>query len=126
MTLANAIGRFNAEHRNNTPPVLKITWICELDHQIHKEIIQTHETNGIYPQTFDGYDENTSDETVLLVPDPYSELYIRYLAMKNDLFLNDISSYNNDTALFGSAYSDFANYFNRTFKPKKKVESFNV
>ncbi len=124
MTIKNAVTRFDTECRNSTPPILKLEWLSYLDSLIHKEIILKYEDP--VPASFSGYTPDTPEDTELLVPEPYSELYIRYLIMKNDLYLSDIARYNNDAVLFASAYSDFEKYYNKTHRHKKLTAFFNA
>lgn len=124
MTIKEAVTRFDTECKNNTPPFLKLEWLSYIDSLIHKEIILTHE-NPV-PAVFNGYNTDTPEDTALLADEPYSELYIRYLIMKNDLYLSDISRYNNDAVLFASAYRDFENAYNKTHKALKLTAFFNA
>ena len=124
MTLKNAIEKFDREYRNSVPADLKREWIAFLDASVYNEIFLTHEDDPYGGYT--DYSEDTPEETVLLVPDPYSRLYLSYLAMKTDLYLGDVSRYNNDRAVFTSAYGDFEKYYNRTHLPLKLTDSFNV
>ncbi len=124
MTLKQAIEKFNAERRNNLSVQMKTDWLSHLDSVIFEEIISTHDNpKGI---TFSPYSSNTPEKTVLLVPDPYSDIYLRYLSMKADLYYSDITRYNNDLILYSAAYTDFENYYNRTYMPLKKTEFFNA
>jgi len=124
MTIKEAVTRFDTECKNNTPPMLKLDWLSYIDSLIHREIILTHENP--HPTAFAGYNADTPEDTVLLADEPYSELYIRYLIMKNDLYLSDISRYNNDAVLFASAYRDFENAYNKTHKALKLTAFFNA
>ena len=124
MTLKDAITKFNAVCKNNIKDELKIEWLSLLDNTVHKEIILTHKNPAL--TTFTPYNKNTSEDTVLLVDDPYSDVYLKYLAMKKDLYYSDIARYNNNLALFSVAYLDFQNYYNSQHIPLKKVEYFNA
>ena len=124
MTIKDAITRFDTECKNNTPPHLKIEWLSYIDQLIHREIILTHEKP--IPSIFKGYNTDVPEDTQLLADDPYSELYIRYLIMKNDLYLSDITRYNNDAVLFASAYRDFENAYNKTHRALKLTAFFNA
>ena len=124
MTLKDAITKFNDVCKNNIPDELKIEWLSLLDNTVHKEIILTHENPTL--TTFTPYNKNSSEDTVLLIDDPYSDVYLKYLAMKKDLYYSDIARYNNNLALFSVAYLDFQNYYNSNHIPLKKVEYFNA
>ena len=124
MTLKEAIEKFDREVKNNIPSEIKIDWLSLLDSAIYTDIILTHEN----PEhiSFNGYTTDTDDNTRLLVPEPFSDIYLRFLTIKKDLYLSDISRYNNDVILYSTAYRDFENYYNRNNMPIKKTQYFNV
>ena len=124
MTLREAISKFDRESKNNIPDEIKIDWISLLDSAIYTDIILTHEINT--PVSFNGYTTQTEDNTVLLVPEPFSDIYLRFLTIKKDLYLSDISRYNNDVVLYTTAYRDFENHYNRNNMPIKKTYYFNA
>ncbi|MBE6670597.1 MAG: hypothetical protein E7593_00160 [Ruminococcaceae bacterium] len=124
MTLREAISKFDRESKNNIPDDIKIEWVSLLDSAIYNDIILTHETKT--PLSFSGYTTQTDDNTVLLVPEPFSDIYLRFLTIKKDLYLSDISRYNNDVVLYSTAYRDFENYYNRNNMPIKKTYYFNA
>jgi len=124
MTLKQAIQRFDSESPNTTDPLLKIQWLSYIDSLIHKNIILTHEHH--FPPSFNGYDVFTPEDTVLLVPDPFSELYIFFLSMKNDILYSDTVRYNNSAALFNSAYREFESYYHKNHTPLRITTSFNA
>ncbi|MBR5313800.1 MAG: hypothetical protein IKU45_00110, partial [Clostridia bacterium] len=76
--------------------------------------------------SFSPYTEKSQEDVDLIVPEPYSELYMKYLTMKKDLYFSDISRYNNSLLLFSTAYADFQNYYNSQNLPVKNVEFFNA
>lgn len=124
MTLNEAVKKFDSICRNTLPEGLKVDWISLLDSIIYNEIILTHE--NFEKVSFSPYTSDTPEDTVLLVPDPYSELYLKYLTMKKDLHLSDISRYNNSLLLFSTAYTDFENFYNSKNMPIKNVDYFNI
>ncbi len=93
----------------------KIRWLSELDGRVTREIGDVHEGSW----TFEGYDEDTPPCTVLIVPEPYSEIYPLYLAAKIDFMNAEFARYNNSVALFNAAYEDYAAYYKRTHSPKR-------
>lgn len=96
----------------------KVRWLNELDGMTKAEIIDTHEGTG--PADFSGYDENTDIDTKLLIPAPYSELYIYYLFSKIDFFNAEYTRYNNSMAMFNGLYSQYAAHYNRSHMPVQK------
>lgn len=126
MTINEAIDLLDVLKANKYTDDQKRGWLSELDGQIYKEIIQTHAPDEHTPESFAGYDAGTDGTTELLVPSPYSDLYMHYLSMKVDLYNTEIVNYNNDKDLFNGAYDSYAQYYNRTHMPIQAVRRFNV
>lgn len=124
MTLKKALVEFDSLYRNNIPSEIKIEWLSFLDLTVYKEVLLSHENP---PQSHAlPYTADTPEDTPLLVEDPYSELYIKFLSMKKDLYYSDIARYNNDVILYSASYEDFKNYYNKTHKPIKNISFFNA
>lgn len=94
---------------------LKIKWISDLDMMIADEIIR--KTEGGKNFQFAGYDKKTSKNTELIVPAPFSDMYIHWLHSKMDLFNQDYERYNSSVAAFYTVYQNFASFYNREHKP---------
>ena len=122
MTINEAIARVDALKPNNYDPVEKIKWLSELDGRIKAEVIDTHEGGENF--VFRGYNEDTDINTVLLVPFPYDDMYIRYLEMQIDYANGETSKYGNSFVLYNTAYLNFCNYYNRTYMPKGSKMKF--
>lgn len=114
MTLSKAISRIDEMKPNTYTNEQKIEWLSELDARIKAEIIDTHE--GGENVHFDGYDENDT-ETELLVPSPFTEVYIYWLEAKIDYANSEIGRYNNSIANFNTSFNSYANYYNRHNMP---------
>lgn len=67
--------------------------------------------------TFSGYGVDTPPDTALLVPAPYDELYLWWLAAQMDYHNGEFTRYNNSIQLFNTGYSVFAEVFTREHKP---------
>jgi hypothetical protein len=93
----------------------KIGWLSTLDGIIKREIIDTHE--GYEDITFTPYDTSTPMDTVLLVPDPYSDVYIKYLFTQIDFNNAEIERYNNSVAMYNVAYMLYSDHYNRNNMP---------
>lgn len=123
MTLNEAIYRIDQIKPNGYAMTEKIKWLSTLDGIIKKEIIDTHE--GSEAITFNGYDENSSLTTVLLVPAPYDDIYLRWLEAQIDYANNEYGKYNNSTTMYNKAYATFEKYYNREHMPiGKKLKFF--
>ncbi len=120
MTVSEAILRLDKYTGNEVESELKYLWLQMLEDIVYNEIVQTHLDPIDRPAPV------SEGERELIVPDPYSEVYIHYMNMQNDLLLRDTRSYANSAAAFVSAYSAYADYYNRTHLPKSEAEDFGV
>lgn len=123
MTIIEAINRIDAINPNNYTQPEKVAWLSTLDGVIKKEIIDTHE--GAEAVTFNGYNEETPLDTVLLVPAPYDEVYLYWLQSKIDYWNAEMGKYNNSIVMYNTAYAAFEKAYNREHKPiSKKLKFF--
>ena len=122
MTLIEAINRVDAVKPNTYSQLEKVKWLSGLDGIIKAEIIDTHE--GGEGVIFSGYTEDTDVTTVLLVPAPYDEVYIRYLEMQIDYANNEYAKYNNSLMMYNSAYNAFEKHYNRDHMPISRGNRF--
>ena len=122
MTILEAINKIDAIKPNSYSQPDKIRWLSTLDGIIKREIIDTHE--GAEGVTFEGYSENTNLTTNLLVPAPYDEIYLRYLEMQIDYANSEFGKYNNSMHMYKTAYTAYANHYNRTHMPLGKKLKF--
>lgn len=75
-------------------------------------------TFGLY--AFNGYDDNTDGETVLLVPSMFKDIYIYWIEKNVDIINREMGSANNAIALFQSAYDDYYAFYNRNNQTTQK------
>ena len=122
MKVSEAISLVDKLKVNQYSETMKIGWLSKLDGQIFKEIFLTHEGNSI--ETFDGYDE-TSQEQELLVPYPYDEdVYNYFLQAQIDKENGETARYNQSITLYNNAFLAFQNWYNRTHMPISKGTRF--
>ena len=112
MTIREAIGRVDGLKHNTYTNAEKTAWLSRLDGKVKTELIDTHE--GGSNVKFDGYTPETNPDTVLLVGEPYDEIYLRWLEAQIDYHNGEIDKYNNSIMLFQAAYNEFSRYYNRT------------
>ena len=116
MTIIEAINQIDSLKPNTYSMPDKVRWLSNLDWMIKTEIIDTHE--GAEGESFSGYTEETSLDTVLLAKAPNEDLYIKWLETQIDYANGEYGRYNNSMTAFNTAYSTFCNYYNRTHMPK--------
>ena len=118
MTIMEAIHRVESTKPNSFDEKEEIVWLSVLDGLVKNQIINTHE--GAEAVVFNGYNENTDLNTVLIVPAPYDEVYIRWLEAQIDYANGEYEKYNNSMQMFNTALTAFNNYYNRTHMPLGK------
>lgn len=122
MTIIEAINRIDNVKPNSYTQQDKVKWLSILDGIIKKEIIDTHE--GAENVVFNGYEAETPVGTVLLVPAPYDDVYVKWLEAQIDYANGETAKYNNSMVMYNAAYSAFERYYNRTHMPKGKSIKF--
>ncbi|MBR3019573.1 MAG: hypothetical protein IKH57_21255 [Clostridia bacterium] len=119
MTIDQAIHTADELKPNQIERARKIDWLSRLDGRIYKELMCTHERRGPeeVPDTFSGYKQDTDQDTVLLAPAPYDEIYRFYLEMHIDLANQEYDKYNNSAMLYATAWGQLARMWNRDHMP---------
>ena len=115
MTLIEAISKIDNLKHNTYTHEDKVGWLSRLDGMVKTEILDTHEGGET---AFQGYDTDSDVETVLLVPAPYDEVYLRWLEAQIDYAGGEYNRFNNSMDMFQAAYQSYSNFDNRTHMPK--------
>lgn len=122
MTIGEVISKVDALKPNTYTMEEKIDWLSTLDARVKSQIIDTHEC--VEPIYFYGYDILIDQETELLVPAPFDEMYQRWLEAMIDYNNHEYDSYNNAIILFNKAYDDYKSQYTRTHMPKSHGKRF--
>ena len=117
MTIHEVLALVDDLKPNNVSTERKIGWLNDLDRRVFDDLFARHERDASTPETFPGYTEETDKETVLLIPDPYGEVYRWFLEMQIDLVNMEMAKYNNSMMLYDGAWKDFAGMYHRTHMP---------
>ena len=121
MTIIEAINRIDSLHQNTYTQEDKIAWLSELDWDVKKNIIDTHEGND---DAFTGYDEATDLQRKLLIPEPFEKVYLLWLEAQIHYYNGEYEKYNNAREMFSTAFTGFQNHYNRTHMPIGKKMKF--
>ena len=123
MTIQAAIDRIDEMKPNMFTDEQKMAWLSEVDAYVFKEILLTHEgmPEGV---TFEGYDQDTPMDTVLMVPEPYHDIYEHYLAAQMDNKNRDSNEYAKNMVQFNNAWQTYADYYGRKHMPIARVVQF--
>lgn len=122
MTILEAISTTDALKPNSFNQTEKIRWLSNLDGIIKRSVIDTHE--GGEGVVFNDYDENTSVDTVLLVPAPFEDIYIKWLEAQIDYHNNEYARYNISATAYNSVYHEFTKYYKERHVPKTRHHRF--
>ena len=125
MTIQDAISTLDEMKPNTMSDVLKMKYLTEIEQLIHDEIVLRHE----HPEALDEkpkYTPATDKLTELVVPDPYSDVYVKYLLTQVDRQNQEDGRYNIDRAQFESAYITMSDWWTRTHRPIQRVREFRV
>jgi hypothetical protein len=122
MTIIEAINKIDSLKPNTYSQPDKIKWLSNLEGVIKTEIIDTHE--GAENVNFAGYDVDTPLDTIMIVPAPYDDIYIKWLEAQIDYANGEITRYSNSMIMYNTAYNAFNRYYNRTHMPKGKSIKF--
>lgn len=76
MKIIEAINQIDSQKPNTYSYNEKLSWLSRLDFMVKRLIIDTHE--GGDDVEFTGYDASTDQNTEMLVPAPFDEMYISW------------------------------------------------
>lgn len=122
MKIIEAINRLDALKFNTYTQDDKVEWLSRLDSMVKHQIIDTHE--GAETVSFSGYTSATPLETVLLVPAPYDEVYLRWMEAQIDYHNGEYDKYNNAIIMFNTAFEAYQKHYNSAHKPVQRGRRF--
>ena len=117
MYLAELINLIDEEKPNQYSPEQKVRWLSEIEGIIVDDILNNYEGEEI---KFEAYDYSKDQETALLVPDRYTDIYVNHLSAKIDFNNMETEQYNNDVAMFESSLEQYKKFYIRTHMPKQR------
>jgi hypothetical protein len=114
MTILQALKKYKSLRQNqNYDEDQLVGWLSELDGKVYNEIINTHDDGeNITYSPYDRFNDDYNANKVLIIPEPYSQVYLLYLISQADLFNTDTARYANSSIAFNDKYKDFKNYYN--------------
>lgn len=115
MKIAEAIARLDGLKHNTYGYADKVAWLSRLDAMIKKHIIDTHE--GAEQVTFTGYGPDTDPQTELLAPEPFDEMYLRWMEAQIDYHNGEYGKYNQSIQMFKAEYNGYERWYNRNNMP---------
>ena len=121
MTLIEAIQRIDALKPNTYSQTDKIRWLSTVDSTV-KQIIDRHE--GGEDVVFEPYTEETPQGQILLVPAPFDDVYLYWIAAQIDFWDREMGMYNNNMTMYTSALNEFERHYRRSHMPKERKFKF--
>lgn len=116
MKIIEAIGRVDVLKPNAYDVEHKIGWLSKLDLMIQTHIFNTHEDAP--EAVFSGYTADVDQQTELLAPAPFDEMYIYWLKAQIDLANGEYNRYNAEILMFNTEWQEYINHYNRQHMPK--------
>lgn len=115
MKIIEAISRLDSLKRNTYTHSDKVGWLSTLDGMVKEQIIDKH--LGADKVSFNGYSDDTDVNTVLLIPAPYDEVYLRWLEAQIDYANGEYGKYNNSMDMFNTSFDAYAKHYARNNLP---------
>ena len=120
MTLREIIEKVDRLKPNQYEETDKVDWVNELEGKLIEEVFSRGIDYAEYvPADFTGYKWETDADKVLLVPNQFSDIYIKYLFAQIDFHNAEFTRYNNSTMMFNAVYDEFAAYWRRNHIPRQ-------
>lgn len=119
MTIGEAINKIDELQPNSYQRAIKVAWLRQLDAELWREVIQTHE--GAPEQGEPDYGDDTEDDTELLVEGPYDCMYVHWLQSRIDYALAEYGRFNNSNAAFEADRVAWRMWYHRHHMPKQEA-----
>lgn len=116
MTIIGAINQIDSLKPNTYSVKQKIQWLSQLDAIVKRQVIDAHD--GSEQISFDGYDENTDVNTVLLMPAPFDIAYLYWLEAQVHYAYEDIDMYNSSILMFNTHFMEYKADYKRNHTAK--------
>lgn len=122
MTIHNAINSIDELMHNTYTQENKVTWLSRVDTMVKKLVIDTHD--GGEDVSFSGYNEDTDLETMLLIPEPFDEAYLRWMEAQIHYHNGEYDKYNNAVVMFNTAFDAYKSEYTRNHMPLQSEKRF--
>ena len=116
MKINDAIAKCDSIYPNTIDNEEKIDLLSRLDGSVKAEIFDKYESND--GEGFSGYAEDTSEDTVLLVPFPFDNIYVSWLVAQIYLLMDEHNKYNDWLLIFNSEWDNYERYYAQTHTQK--------
>lgn len=125
MTIQEALDQLDEMKPNMMSRKLKVKYLTEIEQLIYDEIVLKH-VQAEEPAGKPVYTEDSDPGTVLIIPDPYSSVYLYWLMTKVDIQNQEDARYNIDRQHFENAYDTMSDWYTREHMPKQMTREFRL
>lgn len=116
MTIQDVLARVDELKQNKFSEEQKIRWLSNLELIAYEEVVRWHkDCEHMAPKP---YDPENDIDAELMIPDPWSDVYVQWLCAQIDYHNGDLQRYQNSARAYNSAFSAWADWFNRYHIPK--------
>lgn len=116
MKLEEAILYIDKMKPNVYDDAYKVLCISEVDTLVAQDIL--NQSEGVEVDTPIEYNRERDREKELLVPVPYTDMYLYYVGAKIDFNNRETAAYSNNMIMFNQLLNEFASYYRRKYMPR--------
>lgn len=116
MTINEVIAKCDFIYANTIDNKEKIYLLSQLDGRVKTDILDKYESTE--EAEFSGYTESTAQNTVLMVPFPFDNIYVSWLVAHMYLLMEERNKYNDWLNIFNAEWDSYARYYAQNHKQK--------
>ena len=110
MTIAKVLAAADAVKPNAFSEEVKLQWVNEAEGMVQTDVLLRAIDDVVT------YEWPTDENTELLVKPPHDKLYLAYLIAMIDFTNGEYNKYANTVAMFNTHLSEYAAWFQRTYR----------
>ncbi len=125
MTINDVIALVERQCPGGMERAEQVRQISLLEKRIINEVL-SHYPEAVYDKKFHSYHPDTDGSDVLLVPEPYSQLYVHYILAQHYLMMLEQKHYNNQLYIFNGIYDDYKVHCIQTMRPDATYSKYRT
>ena len=115
MTIMQAISQTDELCRNGYSQRQKVIWLSRLESMVKKVVVDAYEGGDQIP--FEGFHDDTSLDTVLMMPEPFDAGYLYWLEAQIHYANDEIDDYNRAMMMFTAVFDKYKSYYQQNHTP---------
>ena len=119
MTINTALATVDEMKPNMMSTQLKLQFLTEIEQLFHQEVLMKHE-HAEEQESLPVYDTDTDPGKELIVPDPYSMMYVYWLLAKIDQQTLEEDKWDRDMQRFEQSYGTASDMWTRNHMPIRR------